>query len=300
MDTNRLKEFIVLATHLNYSKAANQLYLTQPALSRHIHDLEQTIGAKLFIRDTHNVYLTSVGKIFFDEAQKIITNYEHALELVRETTSCATGEVKLGFLGAAVQPFLAQFYAMFIKKYPKINISFYANDLDPLIVLLNTDKLDCAFVSHVNHNFFCGLASETLLFDQMGIVVHPKHPYAQKSGIYFKELDGMPILSFAKSTSPITFEHHKSLFKRMGIEYNIVREVPNIETGLFFVSLNEGFFILPDHLQHMLNGMIFVPILDDSCRVDLNLIWKKENMNPSLPIFQKELSEFLQNDFSYS
>ena len=53
MDINRLNEFITLATLLNYSKAANQLYLTQPALSRHIHDLEQTLGTQLFIRDTH-------------------------------------------------------------------------------------------------------------------------------------------------------------------------------------------------------------------------------------------------------
>lgn len=47
MDINRLNEFITLATLLNYSKAANQLYLTQPALSRHIHDLEQTLGTQL-------------------------------------------------------------------------------------------------------------------------------------------------------------------------------------------------------------------------------------------------------------
>lgn len=50
MDINRLNEFITLATLLNYSKAANQLYLTQPALSRHIHDLEQTLGTQLFIQ----------------------------------------------------------------------------------------------------------------------------------------------------------------------------------------------------------------------------------------------------------
>ena len=71
MDINRLNEFITLATLLNYSKAANQLYLTQPALSRHIHDLEQTLGTQLFIRDTHNVHLTSVGEIFLKEAQEI-------------------------------------------------------------------------------------------------------------------------------------------------------------------------------------------------------------------------------------
>ncbi len=295
MDINRLNEFITLATHLNYSKAANQLYLTQPALSRHIHDLEQTIGAKLFVRDTHNVYLTSAGKLFFNEAKEIIDRYEHALASVRKLSASTTGEVKLGFLGAAVQPFLARFYHMFVEKHPQIRLNLYADDLDALITLLNKNELDCAFVSHVNHNYFSGLASETVLYDHMGIVAHPDHPFAKRDGIYFKELDGFPMLSFSKATSPITYDYHKSLFKRMGIDYHIVREVPNIETGLFFVSLNEGLFILPDHLHQMLNGMIFVPLLDESCVVDLNLIWKKENMNPSLPIFQKEFSDFLQD-----
>lgn len=295
MDINRLNEFITLATHLNYSKAANLLYLTQPALSRHIHDLEQTVGARLFVRDTHNVYLTSAGKLFYDEAKGIVAHYEQALKMVRELSASADGKVKLGFLGAAVQPFLARFYHMFVEKYPQIHLNFYADDLDALIVLLNEDQLDCAFVSHVNHNFFPGLAGETLLYDHMGVAVHPDHPFAAREGIYFKELNGMPMLSFAKSTSPITYDYHKSLFKRMGIDYYIVREVPNIETGLFFVSLNEGLFILPDHLQYMLGDMSFVPLLDEACSVDLNLIWKKENTNPSLPVFQKAFSDFLQN-----
>lgn len=85
MDINRLNEFITLATLLNYSKAANQLYLTQPALSRHIHDLEQTLGTQLFIRDTHNVHLTSVGEIFLKEAQEIIQRYNHALDLIQRS-----------------------------------------------------------------------------------------------------------------------------------------------------------------------------------------------------------------------
>lgn len=96
MDINRLNEFITLATLLNYSKAANQLYLTQPALSRHIHDLEQTLGTQLFIRDTHNVHLTSIGEIFLSEAQEIVARYNHALKLVHEVSSSFKGELKIG------------------------------------------------------------------------------------------------------------------------------------------------------------------------------------------------------------
>lgn len=299
MDINRLNEFIALATHLNYSKAANQLYLTQPALSRHIHDLEQTLGAQLFIRDTHNVYLTPVGEIFFDEAKAIVERYEHALALVKEATSTTTGEIKLGFLGAAVQPFLGQFVGYFNKKQPNTKLTFQAGDLDPLVKLLNNDEIDCAFVTHVNSMQFSGLASETVLNDPMVIVINPSHPFARKETVELKELDGMPMISFSKQTSPITYEFHKQLFKRHGLQYNVVREVPNIETGLFFVKLNEGFFILPEHLKIMLGDLsylTYVPFSDEDCRVDLNLIWKKNNPNPSLPVFRKEFTAFMNSN----
>ena len=123
MDINRLNEFITLATLLNYSKAANQLYLTQPALSRHIHDLEQTLGTQLFIRDTHNVHLTSVGEIFLKEAQEIIQRYNHALDLIKEVSSTSTGELKIGFLGTASQSFLSDFVMGFTASHPQIKLS---------------------------------------------------------------------------------------------------------------------------------------------------------------------------------
>ena len=63
MDINRIREFLVLSEHLNYSKAANLLYITQPVLSRHIHDLEETLGGQLFLRDTHSVQLTEFGQL---------------------------------------------------------------------------------------------------------------------------------------------------------------------------------------------------------------------------------------------
>ena len=296
MDINRLNEFIALATHLNYSKAANQLYLTQPALSRHIHDLEQTLGAKLFIRDTHNVYLTPVGKIFFDEAKAIVERYDHALELVKEATSTATGVIKLGFLGAAVQPFLDQFIGYFKEKHPNIKLVLLGGDLDPLVQQINADALDYAFVTHVSSMQFSGMCSETVLSDRMVIVTNPSHPFARKDSISLKELDGMPMIAFEKQSCPITFGFHKQLFKSHGLRYNIVHEVPNIETGLFFVRLNSGFFILPEHLKVMLGSLPYVPFSNEDCIVNLNLIWKKNNPNPLLPVFHKEFTTFMNRN----
>ena len=194
MDINRLNEFIVLATHLNYSKAANQLFLTQPALSRHIHDLEQTLGVKLFIRDTHNVYLTSVGELFFSEAKDIVDRYNHALQLVHEAVSDTTGKLSIGFLGAAVQPFLGKFTMQFHVQHPEIKLSMESSDLDPLIQELNDDKIDVCFVTHVDSKYLPELQSKTILKDPLMVVVSPTHPLAAKESVTLEELSGLSLI----------------------------------------------------------------------------------------------------------
>lgn len=295
MDINRLNEFIVLATHLNYSKAANQLFLTQPALSRHIHDLEQTLGVKLFIRDTHNVYLTSVGELFFSEAKDIVDRYNHALQVVRDAISDTTGKLSIGFLGAAVQPFLGKFTMQFHVQHPEIKLSMESSDLDPLIQDLNEDKIDICFVTHVDNKYLPGLHSKTILKDQLIIVVSPTHPLAEKEFVTLEDLSGIPMIAFNHRENPITNDFHRQIFKKANAVYNIQYEVPNIETALFYVGINNGAFIIPTHLAPMTNGLVTIPIRDKGCEVSLNLLWKKSNPNPSISVFQKAFLNFMQD-----
>ena len=141
MDINRLNEFITLATLLNYSKAANQLYLTQPALSRHIHDLEQTLGTQLFIRDTHNVHLTSVGEIFLKEAQEIIQRYNHALDLIKEVSQRFVKEriaVSLNDLDALLKQ------QHLIEEYSTEMIFMHRLDLNSVV---NVTEIQCVVVT---------------------------------------------------------------------------------------------------------------------------------------------------------
>ncbi len=86
MDINRFEEFIVLADCLNYSKAASLLYLTQPVLSRHIHELEDLLGAQLFIRNTHRVTLTPVGELAAEELGNAMEAYHKAMRNIKLAT----------------------------------------------------------------------------------------------------------------------------------------------------------------------------------------------------------------------
>lgn len=217
MDINRLNEFITLATLLNYSKAANQLYLTQPALSRHIHDLEQTLGTQLFIRDTHNVHLTSVGEIFLKEAQEIIQRYNHALDLIKEVSSTSTGELKIGFLGTASQSFLSDFVMGFTASHPQIKLSMTSDALDILVKQLNDGLTDLAFVTHVDKNYLIGLESKTIMKSPLIAVMHPTHALANRDSLSIKDLSGFPMINFSPQANPITSDFNKQIFKKAAV-----------------------------------------------------------------------------------
>ena len=102
------------------------------------------------------------------------------------------------------------------------------------------------------------------------------------------------MISFGQDQNSLACDFHKQLFKKKGVRYNVVKEAPNIETAVFYVTMNEGSFILPDHLSHMAKGNVILPLTDDHCFITLNLVWKKNNVNPALPIFCKMFTKFMQ------
>ncbi len=294
MDINRLNEFIVLATDLNYSRAANELFLTQPALSRHIHDLEEALGAQLFVRDTHKVCLTPIGEMFLADAKDILKKYDRALEKVRDAASDISQQINIGFLGAAVQPFLSMFLNEFEASHPQIHTHLESSHLDPLIRMLENDRIDICFVTHVDDTVMTGIHSETLLSDPLMVVLHPSHPLAERESLSLKDLSDVPFIGF-DDENPYTNELHSQLFKNAASNYNVVEKAPNVDTAIFFVKMNMGAFIIPSHLRFLTAGLVVLPLEDESCKVHLNLLWKKSNPNPTIPVFHREFARFFKN-----
>ena len=288
MDINRLQEFITLASLLNYSKAANQLYLTQPALSRHIHDLEETVGATLFIRDTHSVRLTSIGEMFYDEAKAVMDRYNHALLLVKEAAANTSGELKIGFLGTASQNFFAEFVIAFASSHPEISLSFNCGTMDSLANQLIQGDSDIGVVSS-NLMMPPGLETMVIRTFPLYAIMHPDHAYADSESVSITELSDFPFINFSAQNNPMASDFNKQLFKKAGARCNIVEEVIFVEEGIFQASINKGFFFLPDYLLCMMpDTMAAVPLREDYCVISLNVFWKKNNPNPSLPLFINE------------
>ena len=297
MDINRLREFLVLAEQLNYSKAANLLYITQPVLSRHIHDLEETFGGQLFERDTHKVHLTDFGKLCAVQLKDVVDSYEAAMINIRNAADTSNDTLVIGFLEYAVRPFLNQFASYFQAAHPTIDIEYMSGDLDDLTEAVLDNRMDLAFLTHIGSDPLQhkDLDSELIYEDRILAVFPPSHPLGSRDSIFFEELADHPHINYSKTTNPHTADFHTKLFENRGIHMNLVKEVSSLGSGLFYAKSGVGTFLIPQHLSLLAGDYNTVPIADDDCTIPLNIVWKKVNPKNSLKTYVHDFKLFYKN-----
>ena len=294
MDINRIREFLVLSEHLNYSKAANLLYITQPVLSRHIHDLEETLGGQLFLRDTHSVQLTEFGQLCAAQLREVVTNFDAALINIRNAADTSSDTLTIGFLEYAVRPFLNRFAEWFQTAHPNIDIDYDSGNLDELTDAVLNDRLDLAFVTHVGSDpsFSKDLSSETIYEDRLLAVVSPRHSISSMESISIEELSTYPLINYSKTNNPYTANLHKNLFENKGLHMQTAKEITNYESGLFYAKAGIGVLIIPQHLSSIADDLITIPIADEDCVIPVNLIWKTQNPKQSLQTLVQDFKIF--------
>ncbi len=297
MNLSRIHEFLVLAKHLNYSKAANSLYLTQPVLSRHIHALEEELNAQLFVRDTHKVELTAMGKLCEAEFTKLMNCYNEVMENIIESTDTKNSTLSVGILGRAAKPFIVQFSNHFKLNYPNIHIDYTSTDLAPLISGVENDTYDVAFVSHIDTSKFTNFEVKHISYDSLCAIVPRNSKFVDRESISISELDKVDMIYFQKNDNPNVAHFHDTLFEKFNVKPNIVQYVSNVDSGLFYSDLGLGIFIIPKHLTFMATNQPIVDISDTEAKISLSLIWKKNNTKGSLKTFVLSFAKFHRDTF---
>src|SRR3990172_7350615 len=120
MDFQRLIVFRAVARHLNFSRAADELHLSQPAVSKHIHQLEAELGVRLFQRLGKRVELTEAGRIVADYAQRVSVLTEEVRRVIGELQGLQRGHLRIGASTTPGLYVLPDMLARFQKKYPAI------------------------------------------------------------------------------------------------------------------------------------------------------------------------------------
>lgn len=146
MDLRVLKAFLTVCKTGNITKAAEEIHLSQPALTRQIQDLEEELGCKLLNRHTRSLSLTESGYLFQLRAQEMLQLANQTRRELAEQGEYLTGVIKLGVVESSVMEYVSEKIKQFRKDYPRVTFQIYSATGDDLRKRIDENKLDFAFL----------------------------------------------------------------------------------------------------------------------------------------------------------
>ena len=194
MELRVLNYFLAVAREENFTKAAQQLHLTQPTLSRQIADLEQELGVKLFVRSNHHIILTEDGMILKRRAQEILSLADKTKRDFMQKNEALSGTVSIGSGEFRSTEYLAKIIAEFRKKYPNVTYEIYSGNANNIRDYIERGFLDIGLMSEPvdirKYNFVNMPVNE-----QWGVFVSSGSPLFEKESIRPEDLAGMSVVT---------------------------------------------------------------------------------------------------------
>src|SRR5438046_5777388 len=141
MDRRHLRYFLAVGEALNFTKAAAQLRVAQPALSRQVQDLEDEIGVDWMKRSPRGVTLTAEGKLFLDEVRELLKRADESVEKVRALARGEYGELHIGYAPSPTVEILPPALAAFQKAVPRVKVLLHdlSSDVPPRCIVVSKD-----------------------------------------------------------------------------------------------------------------------------------------------------------------
>lgn len=285
MELRHLLYFKTVAEELHFTKAATKLFISQPPLSRQIKELEEEIGAQLFIRNNKRVELTHAGKYFKKEVDIIFNKLEESKSIVRQIQEGASGELKIGYISSVYQSELAEILKAMREEFPFIKTGLFEMPTVLQIEALEQGKLDVGILrAPVLSN---KLTIKSLFFDPFVVVIPSAIEKFSNRDELSKFLSTTPFIFFNKEFAPSYNDKLIEICKRMQFTPDITHEANNIHSILELIEAGLGVSILPLSLKKQYSSMNiqFIEIEDIPIHTEVVIAYEQHNRNTALKWF---------------
>jgi DNA-binding transcriptional LysR family regulator len=192
MADRRLKIFHTVARLLNFTKAGEQLHMTQPAVTFQIRQLEEQFNTRLFDRTHNKVTLTEAGKQVYMYADRILKLYDDMIHSITEMTGDVSGGVSLGASTTIAEYMLPLLIGEFKVKYPDVNISLKESNSEDIIAMVENNVVDLAIVEGSVNNK--NLIVEQCRVDPLVVIMPNNHVLAKQTELHVNNILGHPFI----------------------------------------------------------------------------------------------------------
>jgi len=295
MNTNQLRYFVAAAESRSFTKAADQHYISQTAITQQIHALEELLGVTLFDRGSRPITLTPAGRTFLSDARMILERVDQAVNRVQEASVGMVGNLRIGYTKGYERSSLFDGLRDFHREYPNVLISCYRRNTDFLAAGLLKDEFDIIFTWDStelakNDAVECRLVERSPLM----VAVYGSHPLAQRRVIRRKELRNERILFMTPSSTGESVGDMRfyEKYEEAGYTPNILFRSNDVESILMMVAAEEGISLLPGYVTQKLTNaenIVFIPLQGQDETVEIIAAWKKEMGNSVLQGFVERM-----------
>ena len=296
MDFRQLRQFVVLATELNYRKAAARLHMTQPPLSVAIKRLETEIGADLFERDRLGVRLTVAGGAFLREAKRLLEGADAALQAARDAAEGRMGALRVCAVPSAALHLLPRMLPEFTQRFPHIRLRLSSGSTVSILAGLQRGELDAAFLVPPASGV-PGIAITALRRERLVLAVPAGHRVAGMKQVRLSNLTDETLVTLAHSDSPGFAGEIVAACQRAGFHPRVLQESSHALISLPLIAAGLGIAIVPAALRRIaIDNVAYVDLADES---DLPLTYAMalaapaESTNPAVRWFNDLARELL-------
>jgi DNA-binding transcriptional LysR family regulator len=279
MELRHLRTIVAVARHRSFTKAAEELFLAQSAISQQIRRLEAEIGTQIFRRSSRSVELTEEGKVILEHAERVLAEVDQMQGEMDALSGVMRGTVRIG----GIWPFgpydLYGVLADYRARYPGVAIHMVEDTVDEVLAMLRADELDCAFASvdpdRIGHEF-----AATLLWEEEFVVAAAvDHEFADRPHVSYEELVEQDLIAY-RDNSALRRRFETTIAQR-GLEPRNAFVCTEMGAVRALASKGLGVAVMPRSIAE-LDGppVILRPFRPDPVTWPVALVWRTDRRQP--------------------
>jgi DNA-binding transcriptional LysR family regulator len=294
MELRHLRYFVAVGEEQHYGRAAQRLRVAQPALSRQIQDLEGEVGFKLFERLPRGVKLNTAGKLFLEDARRILQEVNEATARAARVARGQSGTLRVGFTeNASWRGVVPESFRRFREMQPDAELQLRPSPSWVQLEAIRSGRLDAGFV------FNMPKADQELdrlpvTMQRIELAIPAGHPLTKLRELRLRDLTDAPFVWFPRRESPALYDRLMHACFRGGLKSpRIVQEGLDEATILSLVATGLGVgWVLGTARWRCPESVVIISVVDLNVPLSLALAWRKDNKSPLLVSFVVDVQRF--------
>ncbi len=282
MNTQQLKCFISVADKLNFTRAAEELFLSTSTVTHHIQSLEEEMGTPLFIRNKKSVHLTAAGEIFYNDARELLERLTNMRKHVNQAAEKSNISLRIGFTTHAESWHVKDCFAALAKKYPDLNIRITVTNYNQLINIFSNHQLDLVFCTREMAAFSKDLVFAPFDHKYSMAIMPSSCPLSDNKSIELNDLEPYRLITYEDrmipyiSDDPVQNWIHTHSLSHPDIKEDDEYSAMTLAASGFGIALIPGFCVPKSVID---SGLRIVKI-NGSTEITYGIAYPKKEYNP--------------------